>query len=428
VDPICDGFLVEEQRSAPFSRESTHATQDAICEGEISRPPWPEGGELKEKGSPEEDPPRGPETEGLHEASPASRPDDGSPCAALTGPEERSESAESGGGMTVQLEVDTPARRQTRYACLELLNIAVACITEGEEPESNATLGDNQASSIRMLNEPSDPKHACTRGSARPEAASWGALGDSSCNLAKWLTSSCGLWPEKFQGLRSVSRKKTMPEALGTYVLEEIEKGLKENDLEKKMLPEFFESLAGVGGVESPAPEGSAAEGTSMASEYVVPSPTVMEPKRLQPTRARIRRVLDNYPKEVLRTVHNPMKMIYKKQGMFIEESVKTEEADKTDDQRQAMEKPAKVKAVTWMLQRATKAMSTIKAKLAKAVPRITPTRSKWRIWDPGRSKAVVLRGVIVRNKHVHGVVSTSYTERIRMCSPGRSSIHILVC
>jgi hypothetical protein len=52
------------------------------------------------------------------------------------------------------------------------------------------------------------------------------------------------------------------------------------------------------------------------------------------------------------------------------------------------------------MLQRATKAMSTIKAKLAKAVPRVTPTRSKWRIWDPGRSEAVVLRGVIVRNKH----------------------------
>jgi hypothetical protein len=31
-----------------------------------------------------------------------------------------------------------------------------------------------------------------------------------------------------------------------------------------------------------------------------------------------------------------------------------------------------------------------------------------------------------VRNKH--GVVSTSYTGRIRMCSPGRSSVHILVC
>jgi hypothetical protein len=36
VDPICDGFLVEEQRSAPFPCESTHVTQDIICEGENS--------------------------------------------------------------------------------------------------------------------------------------------------------------------------------------------------------------------------------------------------------------------------------------------------------------------------------------------------------------------------------------------------------
>jgi hypothetical protein len=129
--------------------------------------------------------------------------------------------------------------------------------------------------------------------------------------------------------------------------------------------------------------------------------------------------VLDNYPKEALRT----MKMIYKKQGMFIEESVKTEEADKTDDQRQAMEKPTKLKSVTWVLQGTTKAMSTRKTKTAKAVPRVTPTRSKWRIWDPGRSEAIVLRGVIVRNKqdampvrqHVHTV--PTYTSRIGVVS-----------
>jgi hypothetical protein len=32
VDPICDGFLVEEQRSVPFPHESMHVTQDIICE------------------------------------------------------------------------------------------------------------------------------------------------------------------------------------------------------------------------------------------------------------------------------------------------------------------------------------------------------------------------------------------------------------
>jgi hypothetical protein len=75
------------------------------------------------------------------------------------------------------------------------------------------------------------------------------------------------------------------------------------------------------------------------------------------------------------------------------DEQVKTEDADK-DGKRQAMEKPAKVKSVTWKTQRAAKAMSMMMAKTVKAIPRVTPTRSNWRIWDPGRRKAhVVLRG-----------------------------------
>jgi hypothetical protein len=54
--------------------------------------------------------------------------------------------------------------------------------------------------------------------------------------------------------------------------------------------------------------------------------------------------------------------------------------------------------------------MSTRKAKTAKVVPRVTPTQSNWRIWDPGRNEAhVVLRGVIVENgkhdTHRYGVV-----------------------
>jgi hypothetical protein len=45
--------------------------------------------------------------------------------------------------------------------------------------------------------------------------------------------------------------------------------------------------------------------------------------------------------------------------------------------------------------------MSMMTVGTAKALPKMTPVRSSWRIWDPGRSEAhVVLRGVIVRNKH----------------------------
>jgi hypothetical protein len=110
------------------------------------------------------------------------------------------------------------------------------------------------------------------------------------------------------------------------------------------------------------------------------------------------------------------------------DEQVKTEDADK-DGKRQAMEKPAKVKLVTWKTQRATKAMSTMMTETVKAIPRVTPTHSKWRIWDPGRSEAhVVLRGVIVRIKHVlrqtaSCVASVSYTSGIRNTSWSRFRI-----
>jgi hypothetical protein len=126
-----------------------------------------------------------------------------------------------------------------------------------------------------------------------------------------------------------------------------------------------------------------------------------------------MRRVLDCYLKKVLRTVDNPVKMKQEKNCLLIEELVKTEEADKKDGRRQAMEKP-KAKTVTWMVRGTTKAISIRKVKMAKVVPRVTPTQSKWRIWDPGRSEAVVLRGVIVRNKHVRSG-ALSYTERIRL-------------
>jgi hypothetical protein len=56
---------------------------------------------------------------------------------------------------------------------------------------------------------------------------------------------------------------------------------------------------------------------------------------------------------------------------------VKTQDADKEDCRREAMKKPAKVKSVTWKLQGTSNAMSTMMAKTVKAVPRVTPTRSK---------------------------------------------------
>jgi hypothetical protein len=177
------------------------------------------------------------------------------------------------------------------------------------------------------------------------------------------------VWPEKCQGLGSEARENIRPEApRGTHVPEKIRKGGGLNSLARKT-----------------------------KEEYVVSALTVLEPKRLQPTRARIRRVLECYPIKKFRRINNLVKMKHKKQYMFIEEPMRID-ADKKDDQ--AMEKPTKLKSVTWVLRGTAKAMSTRKTKTAKAVPRVTPTRSKWRIWDPGRSEVIVFRGVIVCIKH----------------------------
>jgi hypothetical protein len=96
-----------------------------------------------------------------------------------------------------------------------------------------------------------------------------------------------------------------------------------------------------------------------------------------------MRRVLDYYPKKIFRVVNNPEKMKHKVQCLFIKKPVKTEDADKEDCRREAQEKPAKVRSVTWVPRGA-----------AKAMPRKTPAGSSWRIWDPGRNEVhVVLRG-----------------------------------
>jgi hypothetical protein len=72
-----------------------------------------------------------------------------------------------------------------------------------------------------------------------------------------------------------------------------------------------------------------------------------------------------------------------KKKWFFIKVPVKTEDADKKEGQRQAMEKPTKVKSVAWVPRGA-----------AKAMPKMTPAGSSWRMWDPGQGEVrVVLRG-----------------------------------
>ncbi|KAK1611292.1 hypothetical protein QYE76_034965 [Lolium multiflorum] len=141
-------------------------------------------------------------------------------------------------------------------------------------------------------------------------------------------------------------------------------------------------------GNEGPSSDETSA--TSGAEEYVVLSLTALKTSRLRPTRARMRRVLNYYPKKELRTVNNPVKMKHKKKCLFIKVPVKTEDADKENCRREAMKKPTKVKLVAWVPRGA-----------AKAMPRKTPAGSSWRIWDPGRSGVhVVLRGVIVSIKH----------------------------
>ena len=70
------------------------------------------------------------------------------------------------------------------------------------------------------------------------------------------------------------------------------------------------------------------------------------------------------------------------------------EDVDKKDCCCQSEDESTKVKSMSWMLREVTKAMSIMEAKVAKVMPRITPTRSNRRIWDPGRrERHVVLRG-----------------------------------
>jgi hypothetical protein len=387
VDPICDGFLVEEQRSAPFPHESTHVTQDIICESEQlgqpeeslenSRPLWPEGGGLKEKNLPE-DPSEGSEKGRVN--IPENRQDRSSSSASLIGPEER------------EISVAALKKKHARYVCLELLNLACTWVRYGQKnrPESNPSDKDLVICTSK-LSSPSVVKPV--RASRRP-------------------SSSCVVWPERSQDLGSDAREETRPEAPpGTHVLEKTGKGGGLNTLARKAKKEADRRQLAKEGVAS---------ATTSTKGYVVLAPIALELKQLRPMLTRMRCVLDYYSKEALRTVDNPVKMKQEKNCLLVEEPVKVKD-DKKDEERQAMEKPAKAKTVTWMLQEgAAKAMSTMKIKTAKVMPRVTPTQSKWRIWDPGRSEAVVLRGVIVRIKHVRSYLV--YGRYTCLC-PGRTRL-----
>jgi hypothetical protein len=142
------------------------------------------------------------------------------------------------------------------------------------------------------------------------------------------------------------------------------------------------------------------APGASPAEEATstMASPTVQERRRRSIAKL-FRNVLDLYSLEAYPTISSVRTKCgeaeqYQARCLQTKEEVKTEDVNKEDGQRQTMEKPAKVKSVTLKTQRATKAMSMMMAETVKAIPRVTPTRSNWRIWDPGRRKAhVVLRG-----------------------------------
>ena len=66
------------------------------------------------------------------------------------------------------------------------------------------------------------------------------------------------------------------------------------------------------------------------------------------------------------------------------ETKVMFEDVDKKDCCRQSVDESTKVRSMSWMPRGATKAMPLIKTEAAKAIPRVTATRSNWRIWDPG--------------------------------------------
>jgi hypothetical protein len=148
-------------------------------------------------------------------------------------------------------------------------------------------------------------------------------------------------------------------------------------------------------GLEKPAADGALARGSaeppvhgglatpeaivaSLEITRVASSPTVQE--RGQRSTAKLfRSVLDLYPMKFL---HTNERIGGKAQAWCLrtKEDVKIEDADNKDGRHHAMEKPAKEKTVTWKIEGTTKAMSTMMAKTVKAIPRVTPTQSKWRI------------------------------------------------
>jgi hypothetical protein len=356
--------------------------------------------------------------------------------------------------------VDIPAKHAKKHArymprlCQEILNFAVASINEGctctGQPEDSATLGSNQASSSGTSAEAGDPEHACTPGispgcsarSRRPEVgepegsgSSGGApreeLGRKQCPAK---SASC---EEKITEAGDVVGGSMLPgrpsaEAPESEGLSSPESG-HDGDSSVVVLTEPEET--------NPEARGR----TSASLEGVKPVSCYMELARKlnqhslagsgyrwlgqkqRPESYELVTFAISFEKYFDKVV-SKRRIEGKTKVTSTDEQVKTEDADK-DGKRQAMEKPAKVKLVTWKTQRATKAMSTMMTETVKAIPRVTPTHSKWRIWDPGRSEAhVVLRGVIVRIKHVlrqtaSCVASVSYTSGIRNTSWSRFRI-----
>jgi hypothetical protein len=341
--------------------------------------------------------------------------------------------------------VDIPAKHAKKHArymprlCQEILNFAVASINEGRtctgQPEGSATLGSNQASSSGLR----WPEVGGPEGSGSPGEDPSGGLakgeGQSSSvtrlnNALDVRLETCGSIANRPSSLCVVKpeeapREELDPEeASGAHVPEGREisavNGLGKSSegispvrrcLGQKDRPETYE-----------LEDGSFKE----RSEISVASHASHERKLafLGKLRELATRYMFSFGQEYRPAVNrvgysSTREDFVEREYLFTKEEVKAEDAD-MDGKRQAMEKPTKVKAVTWKTQGTTKAMLTRTVKTVKAIPRVTPTQSKWRIWDPGRGEAhVVLRGVIVRIKHdptpAGCRVLRPYTYRIRV-------------
>jgi hypothetical protein len=207
-------------------------------------------------------------------------------------------------------EADTSVRRRTRYACLKLLNISVASITEdgigrapgslaadmwhhdplfsttaGEDGDPSMSLGSNQLELFRsqVSKEGAGGVPASTTEIVAPgKSPEAGEIkeGKVSPGRESHGEPSTGVVGDT-EDATCTDRKESINTKVTqlVYVTEEISSSLYDASLYMSLVCISSTSLHG----GSEAKEMSA---TSSAEEYVVHAPTALEPKRLPPTQA----------------------------------------------------------------------------------------------------------------------------------------------